>query len=84
MDIFQKVESPICPSALPPFSHFTVSSTCCGSALTDFKYEVNMKARQLLLFKAEAKTSVSSPLLWYCFDLLKKLGQNEGQTIIVL
>jgi hypothetical protein len=71
MDFFQKAKSPFCLSALPPFSHFTVSSTCCGTALTDFKYEVNMKARQLSLFKAEAKTSVSSPCCGTALTYLK-------------
>jgi ribosomal protein S27E len=70
-DFFQKAESPFCPSAQPPFSHFTDSSTCCGTALTDFKYEVNMKNRQLLLFKAEAKTSVSCPRCGTALTYLK-------------
>jgi hypothetical protein len=43
-----------------------------------------MKARQLSLFKAEAKTFVSSPCCGTAFVLFKKSGQNEGQTIIVL
>jgi hypothetical protein len=37
------------------FAFFPVSCSRCGPAATDFKYEVNMKARQLLLYKAEAK-----------------------------
>jgi hypothetical protein len=31
-----------------------------GPAATEFKYEVNMKARQLLFFKLKAKQTVSS------------------------
>jgi hypothetical protein len=37
-----------------------VSSSCCGPALTYFKSEFIMKARQLLFFKAEVKEIVSS------------------------
>jgi hypothetical protein len=39
---------------------FTVSRTCFGPALTDFKSEVIMKARQLSFFKAEAQEIISS------------------------
>jgi hypothetical protein len=55
MEVFQKAEKFFCPSALPRFAFFTVSLSRCGPAATDFKYEVNIKARQLLLYKAEAK-----------------------------
>jgi hypothetical protein len=48
--------SPLCPR----FAFFTVSCSCCGPAAIDFKYEVNMKARQLLFFKGEAKQTVIS------------------------
>jgi hypothetical protein len=94
---------------------FTVISTCCGPALTDFKYEFimkarqlslskrrqkrlsvapavvplwlisnlefNMKARQLLFFKAEVKEIVSSSCCGPALTYFKKWDQNEGSTI---
>jgi hypothetical protein len=50
--------------------------------LTDFKYEVNMKARQLSLFKAEAKTSVSSTCCGTALTYLKNEANMKARQLL--
>jgi hypothetical protein len=57
---FKKQSNIFVPPLCPRFAFCTVSCSRCGPAATDFQYDVNMKARQLLLYKAEAKQTVSS------------------------